>query len=294
MASVLRHEDFVTEGPTVAIVSAEHHGRGGAHSHDFCEIVYVVDGFTLHQAEGVITLLVAGDLFFVRPAEEHSYINAYQTKLYNLIFDENELGSLLPELAALPGLNLMLGGTGGTVPGERESQRIRLLHVPMNKRRSIETALREIEAERESRPTGWETSLKVRLAEFLLRYSRMYAEQWDSRAVSSDDYYGYIYRILAYVDAHYSENITMKDLSAELGLSPDYMARKFKSALSMTPSEYVRKFRIARAMELLCTTGLSVAEVAKKTGFSDVSLFSRVFKQSVGLPPASYRTNAAE
>ena len=122
----------------------------------------------------------------------------------------------------------------------------------------------------------------------------MYAEQWDSRAVSSDDYYGYIYRVLAYVDAHYSENITMKDLSAELGLSPDYMARKFKSALSMTPSEYVRKFRIARAMELLCTTGLSVAEVAKKTGFSDVSLFSRVFKQSVGLPPASYRKNAAE
>ena len=96
------------------------------------------------------------------------------------------------------------------------------------------------------------------------------------------------------MDTHYSENITMNDLSAVAGLSPDYMARKFKSALHMTPSEYVRKFRIARAMELLCTTDLSVAEVARRTGFSDVSLFSRVFKQAVGLPPASYRKNAVE
>ena len=122
----------------------------------------------------------------------------------------------------------------------------------------------------------------------------MYAEEWDNRAPAADDYYGYVYRILAYVNTHYSENITMNDLSAELGLSPDYMARKFKSALRMTPSEYVRKFRIARAMELLVTTDLPVAEVAKRTGFSDVSLFSRVFKQSVGLPPASYRKNAGE
>ncbi|MBQ3860072.1 MAG: helix-turn-helix domain-containing protein [Clostridia bacterium] len=292
MADVFRHADYVTGGPAVGIVPAEHDGRIRAHSHDFHEIVYVVDGFTLHQAGGVITLLVAGDLFFVRPGEEHSYINAYQTKLYNLIFEESELGSFLPELSALPGLDVMFGTRGkGT---EAEGQSIRLLHVPMNERRNIESALREIEAEREARRVGWETSLKIRLAAFLLRYSRMYAEEWDNRAPAADDYYGYVYRILAYVDTHYSENITMNDLSAELGLSPDYMARKFKSALRMTPSEYVRKFRIARAMELLVTTDLPVAEVAKRTGFSDVSLFSRVFKQSVGLPPASYRKNAGE
>ena len=291
MSEVFRHEDYVSDGPVVAIVPAEHHGRIRAHSHEFYEIVYVVDGFTLHSAKGAINLLVAGDLFFVRPGEEHSYINAYQTKLYNLIFNAAELGSLRPEMALLPGLDDMLGDA----PAEEDSPRsIRLLHVPMHERRNIESALLAIEAERENRRTGWETVLRVRLAAFLLRYSRLYADQWDSRTISADDYYGYVYKILAYVDTHYSENITMNDLSAVTGLSPDYMTRKFKSALHMTPSEYVRKFRIARAMELLCTTELSVAAVAERTGFSDVSLFSRVFKQAVGLPPASYRKNAAE
>ncbi len=288
----------MNDGPVVAIVPAEHHGRMRAHSHEFYEIVYVADGFTLHSAGGTITLLVAGDLFFVKPGEEHSYINAYQTKLYNLIYDAAELGNLRCELARLPGLDEMFSPSApaapepAAVPGEAKNTR--LIHVPMNERRAIESALREMAEERDAKKTGWEIALRVRLASFLLKYSRMYAEQWDSRVISADDYYGYVYKILCFVDTHYSENVTMNDLSAVAGLSPDYMARKFKSALHMTPSEYVRKFRIARAMELLCTTECSVAEVARRTGFSDVSLFSRVFKQSVGLPPASYRKNAAE
>lgn len=296
MSEVFRHEDYVSDGPVIAIVPAEHHGRMRAHSHEFYEIVYVVDGFTLHSSGGAINLLVAGDLFFVRPGEEHSYINAYQTKLYNLIFDAGELGSLAGDLALLPGLSDMLGNPPpeGDADTRDGPQSIRLLHVPMHERRNIESALREIEGERENRRTGWECALRVRLAAFLLRYARMYADQWDRRTISADDYYGYVYKILAYVDTHYSEPVTMNDLSRVTGLSPDYMTRKFKSALHMTPSEYVRKFRIARAMELLCTTDLSVAAVAEKTGFSDVSLFSRVFKQAVGLPPASYRKNAAE
>ena len=109
MADVLRHETLISDGPVIAIVPAEHHGRMHPHSHDFTEIVYVADGFTLHAADGAIHLLVAGDLFYVRPGEEHSYLNAYQTKLFNLIFNAGELGSLADDLAALPGLADMLG-----------------------------------------------------------------------------------------------------------------------------------------------------------------------------------------
>ncbi len=321
MADVLRHETFVSDGPVIAIVPAEHHGRMRTHSHDFTEIVYVADGFTLHAADGTIHLLVAGDLFYVRPGEEHSYLNAYQTKLYNLIFRASELGFMKDELIGLPGLGEMLGDGGApasaeadgsrgadspdpvsserefpepVLPGPDERGRERILHVPMNERHGIESALRGIAEERETRRCGWESSLRVRLASFLIRYARMVEGNRFSRAAMTDDYYGYIYRILCYVDAHYAENLTMNDLSRVTGLSPDYMTRRFKTALHMTPSEYVRKFRIARAMELLSGTELSVAQVAKQTGFSDVSLFSRVFRRAVGIPPASYRKYAAE
>ena len=289
MADVFRLADDIA-GPRIDIVPAVHHGKVNAHSHRYYEIVYVVDGFTLHSAGGAINLLVAGDLFFVKPGEEHSYINAYQTRIYNLTFEAEELGSFLGELSRLPGLDDMFGGPDP----DSSPVGIRLLHIPISERRNVESALREMFDERDQKRTGWESALRISLASFLIRYSRLYTVQWDSHPASADDYYGYIYKVLCYIDSHYGGNITMNDLSAVTGLSPDYMTRKFKAALHMTPSEYVRKFRIARAMELLCTTSLPVSEIASRTGFSDVSLFSRVFKQSVGLPPASYRKNIAE
>lgn len=305
---ILEIKDFISTGPKVTVTTAEHQGRAVPHSHSFYEIVYVADGFTLHQSCGKITMLITGDLFFVKPGEVHSYINAYQTKLYNLLFDSSALGSFIGELSVLPGLNVMFSETD---PDGDPDPTLRLLHVSIGERRNIEAALEKMLSERRDKNVGWEVSLCSRLTSFLIKYSRMYSEQYFSSAEanptessadvgalkssrSNNDYYGYIYKLLCYIDKHYSENLTMNDLSSVTGLSPDYMARKFKAILGMTPSEYVRKFRIAKAMEMLCTTDLTVSEISQKIGFSDVSLFSRVFKQNVGLPPASYRKNSVE
>lgn len=85
----------------------EHNGRIGKHSHDFYEIIYITDGFTLHSLNGTMNILVTGDLLFIKPGETHSYINAYQTKLYNLLFMTDALGSFRSELSSLPGLSEM-------------------------------------------------------------------------------------------------------------------------------------------------------------------------------------------
>ncbi len=289
MPNIFQTRTFFEESdsgtPEVAIFEAEHDGRVDSHTHEFYEVVYVVNGFTLHSSVGRMNMLVTGDLFFVRPGEEHSYINAYRTKLYNLIFTANELGSMLSELSALPGLDAMFCGD------EPDNIGARLIHVGMNERHAVESALEKIKTERIARRTGWQSLIRAQLISFLIRYSRMYEGQWNHCSQSANDYYGYIYKILSYVNDNYARPITTSELAEITGLSPDYMSRKFKQALNMSPSEYVRRFRIARAMELLCTTDTPVAEVARMTGFSDISLFSRVFKQAVGLPPAAYRKN---
>ncbi len=294
---------FVHDGPDIMVSPAEHRGRGGLHSHSFCEIVYVANGFTLHQSCGKMTMLITGDFFFVKPGEVHSYINAYQTKLYNLLFEPSALGDSLPALSSLPGLDDMLtydlSGAYGDVSDGGIDTSGRLVHVSIGERRAFESALEKMIAEREEKKIGWETSLKARLTSLLIKYARMYAAQRDSgsdstRKRSDNDYYGYIYKMLCHIDKNYASDLSMSDLSEVTGLSPDYMTRKFKAILGMTPVEYLRKFRIAKAMELLCTTDMTVSEISVAVGFSDVSLFSRVFKQNVGLPPASYRKNTAE
>ncbi len=285
MPDIIPKRTVFSDAPDIVLHEAEHDGRLGSHTHEFYEVVYVVDGFTLHSSAGRVNMLVTGDLFFVRPGEEHSYINAYRTKLYNLLFTADELRAELPELSKLPGLNVMFCG------GDIENIDARLLHVEMNERHGTESLLERIRNERATRRTGWQSMIRSYLTSFLIRYSRMYETQWDKRTQSSNDYYGYIYKILSYVNDNYAHPVTTSELAEITGLSPDYMARKFKQALNMSPAEYVRRFRIARAMELLYTTDMPVAEVAEQTGFSDISLFSRVFKQAVGLPPAAYRKN---
>ena len=288
----LEMQRYIDRGPEIVVCPAEHQGRVPPHRHEFIEIVYVSDGFTLPHSCGKMTMLVTGNMFFVKPGEVHSYINANHTKLYNLLFSPGALGSLKDDLSLLPGLDEMLSDEAET----HENAAERLVHVSISERRGIEAVLEKLLEERNEAKVGWEVSLKANLAQLLIKYSRMYSQQYcrqinQEKNTGSGDYYGYVYKVLCYINSHYNENITMNELSAATGLSPDYMARKFKAALNMTPSEYIRKFRIAKAMELLCTTNLTVTEISDKVGFSDVSLFSRVFKQNVGVPPASYRKN---
>ena len=76
----------------------------GAHSHEFFEIVYVVEGFMLHALGGESALLLAGDIIAVRPGDEHFYHGRRTATIINFLFLPEALGSALSEVCALPGM----------------------------------------------------------------------------------------------------------------------------------------------------------------------------------------------
>ena len=57
----------------------------------------------------------------------------------------------------------------------------------------------------------------------------------------------------------------------------------------MAPTQYLRKLRMERALELLETSLLSIKEIAAKVGYNDSSHFMREFKKSYGSTPSQYR-----
>src|SRR5260370_42034369 len=73
------------------------------------------------------------------------------------------------------------------------------------------------------------------------------------------------------------------------GLERRTLLRRFASATGMTPSEYCRAVRIARARELLEGGDTSQKQIAQSLGYKDVASFARVFRKSVGLAPGAYR-----
>jgi len=266
--------------PRIAASPSWHNHKMSAHSHTFCELVYVLAGFSLHVCGSHSTLLTAGDMFLIPPGVEHTYVNAYRNGVLNFMFCPEDLADVLDTEDELPGIRELFTGDN---PGEPV-----ILHVDIAERRSVQNTFDAIRAERSARHPGWRTSLKMRMASLLVRYSRLYAAHLSENQTVGGGY-SYVLRILSYVEKNYMGDISVEQLAQVAGLNPDYMSRRFKSMMGITPSDYVRKFRVAKAMELLSGTDMTVTAVASRCGFSDVCLFSRVFKNVTGVTPVQFR-----
>ncbi|WP_316742164.1 GlxA family transcriptional regulator [Streptomyces sp. MK7] len=83
--------------------------------------------------------------------------------------------------------------------------------------------------------------------------------------------------------------LPVSELAERTNMSPRHFARVFAQTVGMTPGQYVRRLRIARARQLLEATDLSVRQVASRCGFTAIETFLRAFAAVVGLTPAQYR-----
>lgn len=98
----------------------------------------------------------------------------------------------------------------------------------------------------------------------------------------------------AYVERHFAEKITVEDLARAAAVSPSYLIRLFKRQLETTPHDYLLRYRISRAKELLAETTLTSAAIAERVGFASESNFSYRFKQMTGQGPRAYRQSTPE
>ncbi|PVX46668.1 hypothetical protein C8C85_2537 [Flavobacterium sp. 103] len=82
----------------------------------------------------------------------------------------------------------------------------------------------------------------------------------------------------------------LKKISNDLELNPSYLSREFSKYFEdLNFGDYVRKLRIEKAINLIQNSSYPLTEIAYMTGFSDQSHFTRIFKQSTGKNPSSYR-----
>jgi AraC-like DNA-binding protein len=97
-----------------------------------------------------------------------------------------------------------------------------------------------------------------------------------------------IRKVIVYLNGHYSEPFSRKDLAHHFGVSARYLSRCFRQEMGITPLEYLNRYRMRKAKELL-KSGQNVTETALAVGFSSVSYFNRLFKKEVGISPSVYR-----
>lgn len=98
-----------------------------------------------------------------------------------------------------------------------------------------------------------------------------------------------VQKAIQYVEVHYGGRITLKDMSEELHLSPNYLCELFKRHTGKNLMEYVTEYRMKKAKTYLGNVEYKVSDVAEMVGYKEAKYFSSTFKKTYGMTPLEYR-----
>ena len=96
-------------------------------------------------------------------------------------------------------------------------------------------------------------------------------------------------RIVRYLEAHYSEDLSLDALAASMDYNKSYLCVAFKKDTELTILDCLNMIRIRRAAELIVYSDHSLSQVAEMCGFASVSHFNRVFLKYAGITPGQCR-----
>jgi AraC-like DNA-binding protein len=100
-------------------------------------------------------------------------------------------------------------------------------------------------------------------------------------------------RVRDRMDREYAQPLDVEALARDAHMSAGHLSREFRRAYGESPYSYLMTRRIERAMALLQRGDLSVTEVCFAVGCSSLGTFSTRFTELVGVPPSTYRGQAA-
>ena len=96
-------------------------------------------------------------------------------------------------------------------------------------------------------------------------------------------------KVIALLEAHLAEDLTLARLAREAGYSPFHFSRLFKQTTGFSPSRYLVRLRVERARRLLRESARSMIETGLEVGYRSPSHFAHVFQREVGFTPSEYR-----
>ncbi len=95
--------------------------------------------------------------------------------------------------------------------------------------------------------------------------------------------------VCSYISEHFTENLSLEDISEYAGFSKYHFERIFRDYTGMTFYQYLQQMRINHAQTLLSNPELSVTDISYQAGFASCTAFTRAFKKSTGYPPSQFR-----
>lgn len=236
------------------------HGYGPA-TREYYLIHYVLDGRGIFRSGGVTYNLSRGRCFLICPGDVTFYkADDNEPWHYIWIAFSGEMAGAFLERAGLGAQNPVFG-----------SEKISALFEAFHKELII-------------------NDFPDDTAPFFLM-SKIYAffSILPQIAVTETQREKYINKAVYYISTMYSKNISVDLLAHYCGLDRRYLSRIFKLVKGVTIQQYIMDLRMQKAHELLQFTQLSVGDIARSVGYTDVYNFSKMFKKNYGKAPLHFR-----
>ncbi|RKN86295.1 helix-turn-helix domain-containing protein [Paenibacillus ginsengarvi] len=88
---------------------------------------------------------------------------------------------------------------------------------------------------------------------------------------------------------HAFETFDLKEIAAQLQLSPARLCQKFKASFGQTPSQFLTDLRLEKARQLLLETTMTLDQISEYIGYQNAYYLSHIFKKHTGVTPSSFR-----
>lgn len=121
----------------------------------------------------------------------------------------------------------------------------------------------------------------------LIRYFSVYSLPGTTAGTSQSN--NTLREIITYVNEHYTEKLSLEEVANQIGFSREYFCRFFKQHMGITFLRYLNEVRISHAGRLLMNTDMSISEVMSESGFTNQTIFNRLFKEIYGMTPRQSR-----
>ncbi|MNW39102.1 putative response regulatory protein [compost metagenome] len=98
-----------------------------------------------------------------------------------------------------------------------------------------------------------------------------------------------VQQVLSYIHVAYNQDLSLKTLGNTYNIHPVYLGQLFHKEVGESFTEYINRYRIEKAKELLKTTHQKVHEIARNVGYWETGYFYKQFKKYVGVSPKEYK-----
>ncbi len=99
----------------------------------------------------------------------------------------------------------------------------------------------------------------------------------------------YAREAISFIENNYNKNISIHDVATWCNLDKSYFGKIFKDTVLVTPQEFLIKFRMNKACDLLRNSSLSIGDISLQVGYENQLHFSRAFKNTLGMSPREWK-----